>query len=98
VPDILVQQAGMTATLREALGNALNHLNQVSKGAIMATVAALLGSTATAVVGKGFPSGLFQANKDADATAARRRRICEDAMTRDLRPFKLWRSDIRRSL
>jgi transketolase len=81
VPDPLVLQPGKAATLREALGNALDHLNRISGGAIMATAADLLGSTSSSVIGKGFGEGFFHARDNADARLFAVGGICEDAMS-----------------
>lgn len=80
-PEALRLAPGSKATLREALGNALGHLNRISGGAVMATAADLLGSTSTSLVGKGFASGFFHTGSNPDARLFAGGGICEDAMS-----------------
>ena len=81
VPEALRLVPGKSATLREALGNALGHLNQVSGGAVMAVAADLMGSTSLGAVGEGFGKGFFHARDNADSRLFAVGGICEDAMS-----------------
>ena len=80
-PEALALKPGSKATLREALGNALGHLNRLSDGAVLTTAADLLGSTSATLIGKGFPSGFFHTSKNPDSRLFAGGGICEDAMS-----------------
>jgi transketolase len=80
-PDELKFEAGSSATLRGALGTALNVLNKASNGSILAASADLAGSTSLSVAGKGFPDGFYNADTNADSRLLSVGGICEDAMS-----------------
>ncbi|MBI5836086.1 MAG: hypothetical protein HZB25_02465 [Candidatus Eisenbacteria bacterium] len=80
VPDEVALQPGESTTLRGELGRVLNHYNSLSKGALLAAAADLLGSTSVNVVGKGFPEGFFNAKTNPGARMLSTGGICEDAM------------------
>ncbi len=80
-PSELVLRVGSATTLRDALGNVLNHLNKLSGGAFLVGAADLLGSTSVANVAKGFPEGYLQSRHNADARLIAVGGICEDAIT-----------------
>ncbi len=80
-PNELVLEAGTSATLRAALGDALGYLNRASNGAILAAAADLLGSTSVNASAKEFPAGYFNARTNPDARLLSIGGICEDAMS-----------------
>ena len=80
-PDELKFEAGSSATLRGALGTALNVLNKASNGSILAASADLAGSTSLSAAGKGFPDGFYNADTNADSRLLSVGGICEDAMS-----------------
>jgi len=79
-PPALVLKAGGKTTLRDELGNALNHLNQLSGGAFLVGAADLLGSTSVSNVARGFPQGYLQARQNPDARLVAVGGICEDGL------------------
>jgi transketolase len=80
IPDSCRYKPGTETTLRGALGQALNHLNHLSGGAIVAAAADLLGSTSIDITGKGFPAGYFNAVSNPGARMLSIGGICEDAI------------------
>ncbi len=80
VPDELMLKPGTKLTIREALGNTLNHLNKVTGGAVLAAAADLLGSTSVTNIAKGFPEGFLHAKTNPDARLLSIGGICEDAI------------------
>lgn len=80
-PEELNLVAGSKATLRGALGDALNVLNRASNGAILAAAADLLGSTSINAAAKGFPEGYYNASTNPDARLLSIGGICEDAIS-----------------
>jgi transketolase len=80
-PDELKLEFGSKATLRGALGDALNVLNKSSNGSILAAAADLLGSTSVSAAANGFPEGYYNANTNPDARLLSIGGICEDAMS-----------------
>ena len=81
IPAELVLVPGKTATLRGELGRVLQYYNKVSKGALFAAAADLLGSTSINTVAQGFPGGFFNAATNPGARLLSIGGICEDAMT-----------------
>jgi transketolase len=71
---------GSSQTLRAALGNALNHLNRLSRGGFIGAAADLLDSTSISSLAKGFPAGLYNAVSNPDARLIACGGICEDCM------------------
>ncbi len=80
-PDELKLEAGSKTTVRGALGNALNVLNKVSDGSILAASADLLGSTSINASASGFSEGFYNANSNPEARLLSIGGICEDAMS-----------------
>ena len=80
VPNELVMAPGTVTTLRAELGRVLNYYNKVSKGALLAGAADLLGSTSVNTVGKGFPEGYYNSVSRPEARLLSVGGICEDAM------------------
>ena len=56
-PESCTYAAGSAQTLRGALADGLNHVNQLTNGAVFAAAADLYGSTNIASIGKGFGTG-----------------------------------------
>jgi transketolase len=81
IPDEVKLETGTTTTIRGALGNALNALNKVSNGAVLAASADLLGSTSISASAKGFSEGFYNANTNSEARLLSIGGICEDAMS-----------------
>ena len=79
-PAELKLETGKPATLRGALGDALGHLNKLTRGAFLACAADLAESTSIAGAGKTFPKGWFHAQKNPLARLVPVGGICEDAM------------------
>jgi transketolase len=71
---------GKTATLRGALGDALNLLNKETGGAFLSAAADLLESTSVSKTADGFPKGFYHALKNREARLVSVGGICEDAM------------------
>lgn len=80
-PEPLTLKPGSVTTLRAELGRALQHLNKVSGGAILAGSADLMGSTSLNVVGGGFGEGYWNAVRNPAARLLAVGGICEDGMT-----------------
>lgn len=80
-PPELKLKPGDSTTLRGELANALNYYNKLSKGAVLAASADLLGSTNTTGIAKGFPEGFFNAKTNAGARLLSVGGICEDAIS-----------------
>jgi transketolase len=80
VPTELELKIGEKVTLREVLGNVLNHYNQASKGAIFSAAADLLGSTSVMVVNKSFPAGFWHSETNNGSRLLSIGGICEDAI------------------
>ena len=79
-PAELALTPGSSATLRAALGNALNYLNRLTGGAIIGASADLLGSTSVSNLDKGFDEGFFNLRKNPGSRLLACGGICEDAM------------------
>lgn len=79
-PEELRLQPGSMTTLRAALGDALNHLNRQTKGAILATAADLCGSTSISNTNRGYPPGFYNAAHNPGSRLVACGGICEDAM------------------
>jgi transketolase len=71
---------GDSVTLREVLGASLNTLNSMTRGAILASSADLLGSTSVSQINKGFAPGFFNAIDNPESRLISAGGICEDAM------------------
>jgi transketolase len=80
VPEGLRLKPGGQTTLRAALGQALNHYNRESDGAILSAAADLLGSTSTTEIAKGFPEDFYNATSNAGSRLLSIGGICEDAI------------------
>ncbi|PIE90769.1 MAG: hypothetical protein CR997_03855 [Acidobacteria bacterium] len=80
-PEELELKAGSKATLRGALGNTLNYLNEKSQGALLAGAADLLGSTSVKTAGKSFPQGYLHAASNPESRILSIGGICEDGMS-----------------
>ncbi|NUO79847.1 hypothetical protein HUU05_07205 [candidate division KSB1 bacterium] len=79
-PEKLRLKIGESVTLRGVLGDALNALNHLTRGAFIGAAADLLGSTSVSNLAQGFPSGLYHAAKNPGARLIAVGGICEDAM------------------
>lgn len=79
-PKDLELAPGTKITLREALGNTLNVLNQLSGGGLLIASADLMGSTSSNNAAKGFPEGFLDFRKNPDARLFAVGGICEDAI------------------
>ncbi len=80
IPAGLVLEPGSKATLRDQLGNVLNHLNKLSGGAFIASAADLFDSTSISAVAKDFPQKFYNAVDNPDARLIPVGGICEDSM------------------
>jgi transketolase len=80
LPKKLQLKLGESVTLRGVLGDALNALNHLTRGAFIGAAADLLGSTSVSNLAQGFPSGLYHAEKNPNARLIAVGGICEDAM------------------
>lgn len=79
-PPELGLAPGTSTTLRAALGDAIQHLNQVSGGGFLVAAADLLGSTSVSNAARGFPEGFWHAATNPKARVLSIGGICEDAM------------------
>lgn len=79
-PAALRLEPGKPATLRGALGEALGHLNALTRGAVLACAADLSESTSVAPVGKAFAKGWYHARRNPGSRLVPVGGICEDAM------------------
>jgi len=79
-PDALTLTPGKNATLRGALGEALGHLNALTRGAFLACAADLSESTSVSPVNKAFAKGWFHARRNPLSRLVPVGGICEDAM------------------
>jgi transketolase len=80
IPAELQLAPGTVTTLRGALGDALNHLNRETHGAIIGGAADLLGSTSVSNLARGFPAGFFHSEANAGSRIVACGGIAEDAM------------------
>jgi len=80
VPDALRLEPGSSTTLRQALADALHHLNTASGGAFLTASADLLGSTSVNVIAGGFPGGYYNARSNPEGRLLSIGGICEDAI------------------
>ena len=80
VPAGLALKAGREATLRETLGNVLNHVGSITDGAVMAAAADLYSSTSINLAGSGFGEGFFNCVTNPAARLVSAGGICEDGM------------------
>ncbi|MDP8255754.1 MAG: hypothetical protein P9M14_08395 [Candidatus Alcyoniella australis] len=80
VPDKLVLEPGSKATLRGALGDALNQLNLATGGALLACAADLADSTSISKAAKGLSEGFYNAATNPTGRLVAVGGICEDAM------------------
>ncbi|MFA6092680.1 MAG: hypothetical protein WCU88_06520 [Elusimicrobiota bacterium] len=71
---------GKAASPRGALGDALGHLNRLSRGAVLGASADLAGSTNLANINTGFPKGFYHAVNNPGSRIAAVGGICEDGM------------------
>jgi len=79
-PDICIYETGSAQTLRGALSHSLNHVNQLTKGAVLAAAADLYGSTNISDIGAGFGSGFWHPTNNPDSRLFSAGGIAEDAM------------------
>lgn len=79
-PAELQLKVGDAVTLRAALGDVLNLLNQETNGAIIGSAADLLNSTSVSKLNDGFPDGLYNSISNPDSRLIAVGGICEDAM------------------
>lgn len=80
VPATLRQQAGGHYTLRAALGDVMDHLNQETNGSLLFCAADLYGSTSIKNANSGFPDGFWNAVSNPRSRMLSVGGICEDAM------------------
>jgi transketolase len=81
IPDELKLAPGSSTTLRQALADALHHLNAASGGAFLTASADLLGSTSVNTIAAGFPGGFLNARSNPEARLLSIGGICEDAIS-----------------
>jgi transketolase len=81
IPPTIALTPGTRTTLREALGNVLNHYNRVTNGAVVVAAADLLGSTSVNRVSEGFASGFYNRRSNPESRTLSVGGICEDAIT-----------------
>ncbi|MFH1331570.1 MAG: hypothetical protein ABIJ48_13115 [Actinomycetota bacterium] len=81
IPAGLAPVPGGSIALREQLGRALGHLNQVSGGAILIGAADLLDSTAISAAAKGFPTGFLHLGANPGSRTLSVGGICEDGLS-----------------
>lgn len=74
-------QPGTRVTLREVLGDVLNHYNRLSNSALVVAAADLLGSTSVNKINDGFATGFFNRRTNPCSRALSVGGICEDAIT-----------------
>jgi len=79
-PASCTYEAGSSQTLRGALANALNHVNKLTNGAILAAAADLYGSTNISTIGAGFGTGFWHPTNNPDSRLFSAGGITEDAM------------------
>ena len=80
-PQELVLAPGAETTLRAEFGRVLSYYNRMSRGALFASAADLLGSTSLGTVGAGFAGGYYNAAANPGSRLLATGGICEDAMT-----------------
>jgi transketolase len=80
VPDAVRVAPGTVTTLRNELGRVLQHLNDLSGGALFVSAADLLGSTSVNRIADGFAPGFWNARTNPAARTLSIGGICEDAM------------------
>ncbi len=80
VPPSLALKSGTSITIRETLGNVLNHLNHLSHGAFLGAAADLMGSTSLSNMGKGFGEGFLDFRSNPDSRLLSIGGICEDGI------------------
>jgi len=80
IPEKCSYKPGSSQTLRAALGDTLNYLNENTKGAFIGAAADLLGSTSINKLAAGFPEGFYNAVSNPDARLIATGGICEDCM------------------
>ncbi len=79
-PASCTYEAGSSQTLRGALANALNHVNKLTNGAVLAAAADLYGSTNISNIGAGFGTGFWHPTNNPDSRLFSAGGITEDAM------------------
>ncbi|OGR59638.1 MAG: hypothetical protein A2X36_05490 [Elusimicrobia bacterium GWA2_69_24] len=79
-PPKLVQTPGASVTIRGALGDMLDHLNQWTNGAFLGCAADLAGSTSLSQLNAGFPGEFFHIHDNPGSRLISVGGICEDAM------------------
>ncbi len=80
VPPELALTPGKNATLRGALGEALGHINKLTRGAVLACAADLSESTSVSPINKAFSKGWYHAARNPNSRLVAVGGICEDAM------------------
>ena len=80
-PDACRYEAGSSQTLRGALADCLNHINQLTGGAVLAAAADLYGSTNIATISKGFGEGFWHPVRNPDSRLFSAGGITEDALS-----------------
>jgi len=79
-PESCTYAVGSAQTLRGSLSDCLNHINQLTNGAVLAAAADLYGSTNIASISSGFGSGFWHPVKNPDSRLFSAGGITEDAM------------------
>jgi transketolase len=79
-PAALKFKPGKQITLREALSLGLNHINELTGGALMVSAADLYNSTSVSLIGKGFGEGFYNPVTNPGSRTISAGGICEDAM------------------
>ncbi len=80
IPEECTYEPGSSQTLRAALGEAFNYLNNITNGAFIGAAADLLDSTSISKLAKGFPEGYYSAAANPEARLIATGGICEDCM------------------
>jgi transketolase len=79
-PASCTYEVGSAQTLRGSLAHCLNHVNKLTKGAVLAAAADLYGSTNIANIGSGFGTGFWHPTENPDSRLFSAGGIAEDAM------------------
>lgn len=79
-PKELLHRKGDEVTLRGELADVLAYINKYTNGAILACAADLTGSTNITNVGRNFPDGFYNSQKNPKSRIVSLGGICEDAM------------------
>jgi transketolase len=79
-PGSCTYDIGSAQTLRGSLAHGLNHVNKLTKGAVLAAAADLYGSTNISNIGSGFGTGFWHPTNNPESRLFSAGGIAEDAM------------------